>query len=218
MNLLFDDPSRRGNPLDYPIVKHHQFLLQCLTPADAYCQPNYPYGRTRCIQRHWAERCTSGSKRGQWRLVTQTTRPEFNYPYTERMERINAMIDGPPREQAVAEFRQWLQSEWDSIRHLTYRPVWNGPKAGVYHYFSVWEEMHCWQASGDSVAVNDTPPTSGLRCFALHYSSKAESFHYLVEQPIVVTPEQMAGIDAAAKLSRFPLETIIDRIEVCTQG
>jgi hypothetical protein len=214
-NLMIDDPARRGNPLEYAVVKHHRFLLGCLTPALAYCQQNYPFsGFARCLQRQWAEVCQQGSKKHEWRVVKQTTKRKWNVKYTQDLQKLQALTDPAEREQASQQFNQWLRSEWDTIRHTPEN--WNAPKASTYHFFAVWEELYCWQQSSPSGQLDPSQVTPALRPFMLHYSSPAADFMYLVQQPIQVTPEQWAGISLAARTAQFPLETIQSRISVLT--
>ncbi len=44
----------------------------------AYMQPDYPYGRLRCRRRVWLEKATKGSRRGEFRLMTQTDNPKVD--------------------------------------------------------------------------------------------------------------------------------------------
>jgi hypothetical protein len=219
-NLIIDDPSRRGNPLQYAVVKHNRFLFDCLTPASAYCQQNYPYGNRgeRCLQRYWCEQGQKGAKKGQWRLMSQTTTPAWNERYTENLKHVASLEPGEKRDSALSVLSSWLLTQWDTIRMTDGKPYWNNPKGGVYHYFSVWEEMHCWkpeQRHDNQTVDTSKTPTPAVRPFVLHYHSEPEDFRLLTEfPPIKITAGQMEGINNAAILSKFPLESIRDRIEV----
>jgi hypothetical protein len=48
------------------------------SPETAYRVEDWPYGRTlRCVKRFWVETAASGAKKGQQRIVSQTTNPKF---------------------------------------------------------------------------------------------------------------------------------------------
>ena len=47
------------------------------SPETAFVVADWPYGRTlRCKKRFWIETATSGAKKGQQRVVSQTTNPK----------------------------------------------------------------------------------------------------------------------------------------------
>lgn len=47
------------------------------SPETAYVVEDYPYGfRLRCKMRYWLEKADKGAKKGQYRLMTQTTNPK----------------------------------------------------------------------------------------------------------------------------------------------
>lgn len=218
-NLVIDNPSKRGNPLTYTVVEHNRFLLDCLSPETAYCQQNYPYGGRgeRCIMRHWAEQAEKGAKKGQWRVVTQTTVPAWNERYTEHMAHIAGLPHGEQRAAAMSVMASWLSTQWETLRVTPGKPYWNNAKDGVYHYFATWELMDCWRPENrhDGQTVDkDRPPTTALKCFALHYNSTLAEFQDLCHAPISVTKGQLFGIRTAAQLSKIPLESFFDNITI----
>jgi hypothetical protein len=46
------------------------------TPETAYVVESYPYGSLRCQKRFWTETAAKGAKKGQQRMVGQTTNPK----------------------------------------------------------------------------------------------------------------------------------------------
>jgi hypothetical protein len=87
------------------------------SPESAFLQFDYPFGRRiRCVQRYWVETSTSGAKRGQQRLVSQTTHKVFNVTYTEKIDQ-----DG-------IEAANTLASELINDDLV----AWNAPKGSVY--------------------------------------------------------------------------------------
>ncbi len=57
----------------------YEYLPGHVSPETAYVVDDYPYGfRLRCKIRYWIERAASGAKKGEYRMVSQTTNPKRN--------------------------------------------------------------------------------------------------------------------------------------------
>lgn len=223
--LQFDDPLRRGNPLEYAVVRHHRYLTECLSPATAYCQQNYPYSMQamRCLRRYWTEPCRRGAKQGQWRLVTQTTARPWNRKYTKLLLEINYLPIGPDREHKRRALEHWLVTQWEMLRTVSEYPFWNQEHGGIYHYFAVAEELHCWREpfvlrdNNLQPALMDgqpTPPTTAVQIFSLHYDSQPETFRRFLSTPQTLNQPQWLGLQRAAALCKFPLESHSSLIRV----
>jgi hypothetical protein len=59
-----------------PIIEPVTVIHGHTSPETAYVVENYPYGGLRCRKRYWVETATKGAKKGEQRLVTQTTNPK----------------------------------------------------------------------------------------------------------------------------------------------
>jgi hypothetical protein len=59
-----------------PAVERVTVLHGHTSPETAYVVEDYPYGRLRCKKRYWVETATKGAKKGEQRLMTQTTDPK----------------------------------------------------------------------------------------------------------------------------------------------
>ena len=63
----------------------------------AYVQDDYPYGAHRCKRRLWIEKATKGTKKGQYRLMMQTTNPKrpgeyWNKPHSTQYSAFLFMV------------------------------------------------------------------------------------------------------------------------------
>jgi len=92
----------------------------------------YPFGSNRCVRREWIEQGLKGAGKGQYRFGYQTTDRQFNYAYTERIER-----DG-----------QEVADKWALGCVGTSAIRWNAPKYGTYHALAVMIEMPLEDGSG----------------------------------------------------------------------
>jgi hypothetical protein len=69
-----------------------------VSPDTAYLVEDYPYGRRlRCKKRYWVETATVGEKRGEQRIVSQTTNPKvagepWNKPHRGTYSMIQALF------------------------------------------------------------------------------------------------------------------------------
>ncbi len=128
-----------GNPLLWPIVEHNRYLVEALSYDSAYLIPDWPYGHVgRCLKRVWQEQALSHSQAKNWRLVGQTTRPKFNYTYTNEIEK----VDWTDSEQVV-KFNDRYHIEYEKIRLTAVAPFWNKPTESTYHLFCCWELVDC---------------------------------------------------------------------------
>lgn len=129
------------NPLEWPIVNHHQFLLNASSFSRALLIHDWPHSpHLRCLRRVWVEQATQGLGNGRWRLCNQTTQVSFNHTYTSRLELIN-----PENELAVHDFHQEVEEEYRiHLGKTPGAPFWNAAEKQGYELFSCWEMKVCY--------------------------------------------------------------------------
>jgi hypothetical protein len=130
----------QGNPLAWPVVEHHRYLIQAVSFDTAHVIYDWPYGpHMRCIRRVWAEQALTGTSKYDWRLVAQTTMREFNHTYTTRLEQTD---ETDP--QQLRHYQDGLIREYEERLRLAHgKPFWNSPSVGIYNTFGCWEEVTC---------------------------------------------------------------------------
>ncbi|HVA28085.1 MAG TPA: hypothetical protein VNF68_07885 [Candidatus Baltobacteraceae bacterium] len=144
----------------------------------------YPFGRSiRCLRREWIEQAKSGSARGEYRFVTQTTKKSFNLAYTMRIQR-----DGLEAANSWAQIM--LTDQASSIG-------WNAPKASTYSPIAV---MVSGPLDDDSGRIGTSYRTIG------HYVSaeQLEGFVKLIATELNhgTTPEHDALRTALERVAR----------------
>jgi hypothetical protein len=123
------------------------------SPATAFLTMDYPFGRSiRCVQRYWVETAEKGAKKGEQRLVSQTTHKMFNISYTAR-------IEGEGQEAADAWARAQIEAAASTVQ-------WNAPKGATYNDIVVMGLEPLADGSG----------REGVQSDALNAYSTAEDF------------------------------------------
>lgn len=128
-----------GNPLNWPVVIHQEYLLNCLSYDTAYIMQDWPFGfQTRCIKRVWQEQALEHSQAKNWRLHGQTTRKSWNNTYTNSLN----LVDHSDSE-AVRKFESDFTIEYERIRLTNRGPYWNKADVSEYSLFACWELLEC---------------------------------------------------------------------------
>jgi hypothetical protein len=201
--------SFRGDPFNLPFVEHSRYLLNATSFRTAHVQLDYPYGHwdgmvMRCFRRCWAEQSASGAKRGQWRLLSQTSLMAVNKTYTIKLT--EAKQTGNTRE-----FLCWRKSTLTEMMLFDGRPYWNQPKLHPYSLFAVWEEADCRESMAPTAHIR-----KALRPCTLHWNSRPVAVMKFLSRGPHVSPSQYESIKDVIRLGsercvddwegRFPLQ------------